>query len=389
MTDEGSHHTQDDQHDEPKLIPGPSGGVGVLLAVMEVKKSLLGGVGRTGTNDFHHFDFRKADAVNDALAQPMVDAQLLLLPWADSGERFHFVTNSGGQDSLLMHAVTFRLFYAEDGSSLIFRMSSQGQGNTPYSSGSAMSYAYKYAMSVLFNIPYGDERFDLDSGPADFERNRVASPPMDDWQRAGWDGRDSHDAFYAQVFNHLKDLKAAVSTSEGTDREVADAELQAAKSYLMGVQAMNADGYLKLIPAAVSSDIRNRLLRDEAFEPEPTNGGGLRDLWKQVATELDYQPGATLLLPEIVAALRSADPDRTIEEVDVMAVLSMEVRAGIMEQLDLSPDRAGWMVRGEKAEPPDQTEEIQRQSDARQARHDAAQEAKDDEPEPQPEPDGE
>ena len=310
---------------QPELVPGPHGQIGVLAAVLEVKRGMLPGVARAGEHA-QDFMYRKADDVVDGLAALLVEHGLILVPDVSVGDRHHFVTNRGNNDSLLMHSVTYRLYFT-DGSSLIGRVAAQAQGNTGYATGAAMSYAYKYFMSQVFNIPFQDQRMELDALEADNTIAAQASPPQDDYERAGWKDQAAHDTAMGQLREHMARIRAE-SDAEGPESAAARARATL-RTFLEKVGVLNTEGHLTMMSTQQWAQIVGELQFVEPFAPEPANTDGeprgdraaqLGEVMVALGGETDW-----VTFDELVVAMAEVGID---DPLDVTALTAIGTRAG-------------------------------------------------------------
>ena len=338
---------------QPELVPGPHGQIGVLAAVLEVKRGMLAGVGREGEHA-QDFMYRRADDVVDGLSALLVEHGLILVPDVAVGDRHHFVTNRGNNDSLLMHSVTYRLYFT-DGSSLIGRVAAQAQGNTGYATGAAMSYAYKYFMSQVFNIPFQDQRMELDALEADNAIDAQASPPQDDYERAGWKDQAAHDTAMGQLREHMTKIRDE-SEREGPESAAARAR-STLRTFLGKVGVLNDAGHLTMMSTQQWAQIVGELQFVEPFAPEPatTDGEPIGDRAAQLRTAVVELGGETewVTFDELVIAMAEVGID---DPLDVTALTAIGTRAGWLMHTTLTDDEHGEDQRAWRISPTDEPE---------------------------------
>lgn len=311
----------------PALTPGPDGAVGVLAAIMAVRGELLAGVGTDSTNDHFRFNYRSADAVVNAIARPMHDAGLMLVPSVQLGERHHFEAGRSA-DSLLAYHVTYSLFHT-DGSSLTGGVVSQAQGNTAYASGAAMSYAIKYFCSQVFGIPFHDARMDLESDEHTADVEEKASPRLDDWQRRGWTDQRQHDEARTRLMRFMKSKKTAADGKAPESDEAV--ELAQIRTWLKHIEVIGPSGHVpKLVTAEQMTQVGGKYFADDPFGDDEPNESA------------DPEAGQQQLRGAVLACLKSnvdpGEPDDPATETVNLGVIGQyldgaEVHYGSPENL--------------------------------------------------------
>ena len=149
---------------QPILTPGRDGGTAIVGALIETMKAI--GVvgkerrhtGKQGEGSTGQWNYRSGDDVVNAVQPALVEANVLNVPTVRSHSRTKL-----GNSSCLELQLRYTLISGEDGSSLAVDVISHGVGNTAFTTGAAMSYGLKYALSQLFMIPFDDTKLDLES----------------------------------------------------------------------------------------------------------------------------------------------------------------------------------------------------------------------------------
>jgi ERF superfamily len=111
------------------------------------------GIDKGNTNTQQGFNFRGIDDVLNALAVPLVEAKLLILPRVVERVQSERVTKSGGTQYHVVLRVDFLLTSARDGSSVLVTFMGEAADTADKATSKAMSMAYKYMAFDTFCIP--------------------------------------------------------------------------------------------------------------------------------------------------------------------------------------------------------------------------------------------
>lgn len=128
--------------------------LGVHKAVVEVTKSLSAvGIGKDSRNQEQKFNYRGIDDVLNALSPLFAKHNLLITPNVLERTVIEGKTKSGGTLWKITVKVEYRVWSAEDGSSLVCTTYGEAMDSADKATNKAMSAAYKYLAIQLFAIP--------------------------------------------------------------------------------------------------------------------------------------------------------------------------------------------------------------------------------------------
>lgn len=128
--------------------------LGVHKAIVEVTKSLSTvGIGKDSRNQEQKFNYRGIDDVLNALSPLYAKNHLLITPNVLERTVIEGKTKSGGTLWKITVKVEYRVWSAEDGSSLVCTTYGEAMDSADKATNKAMSAAYKYLAIQLFAIP--------------------------------------------------------------------------------------------------------------------------------------------------------------------------------------------------------------------------------------------
>jgi hypothetical protein len=152
----------------------------IFAAILEVKNALAReGVGKNQTNSQQQYKFRGIDDIMNAMAAPLVNAGIIVVPRVISRTQDVFVTENKKRVTSVALDVEF-IFVAKDGSQITARIQSEASDYADKATNKAISFAMKYAFISVFNIPVvgaDDGDFESPGNDAD-ERAPVAHKPQ-------------------------------------------------------------------------------------------------------------------------------------------------------------------------------------------------------------------
>lgn len=142
-----------------------STGIGVYKAIARVQAYLASeGVAKEAKNTQQGWKFRSIDSVYNAIARPMSEAGLCILPRMIEREVQSRQSKTGGTMTHVILKVEYDLVAAEDGSKHTISAYGESMDSGDKAFGKAMSYAYKNAIIEAFAIPVeGDGENDADA----------------------------------------------------------------------------------------------------------------------------------------------------------------------------------------------------------------------------------
>jgi ERF superfamily len=162
-----------------QTTPAPVGKI--FQAILAVKRHLASeGVGKNQKNAQQGYSFRGIDDIMNAMAAPLVNAGITVVPNVLSRTQDVFITDSKKRVTSVALDTEFR-FVADDGSYMTARIQSEASDYADKATNKAISFGLKYAFISVFNIPVvgaddgdfespGNEVVDQSDGP-------VASAP--------------------------------------------------------------------------------------------------------------------------------------------------------------------------------------------------------------------
>ena len=153
----------------------------IFAAILEVKNALAReGVGKNQTNSQQQYKFRGIDDIMNAMAAPLVNAGIIVVPRVISRTQDIFITESKKRVTSVVLDVEFIFVAAKDGSQITARIQSEASDYADKATNKAISFAMKYALISVFNIPVvgaDDGDFESPGNDAD-ERAPVAHKPQ-------------------------------------------------------------------------------------------------------------------------------------------------------------------------------------------------------------------
>lgn len=140
----------------------------VLVAIQQVKRALAEqGVGKSRENQEQRFKFRGIDDILNALAAPMVNANLIVLPNVEERKEVVHEQQDGNRIKRFTRVslnIRFQFVSSVDGSAINARIQSEASDHSDKATNKAISFAMKYAYISVFNIPVvGAEDGDFES----------------------------------------------------------------------------------------------------------------------------------------------------------------------------------------------------------------------------------
>jgi hypothetical protein len=140
----------------------------VLVAIQQVKRALAEqGVGKSRENQEQRFKFRGIDDILNALAAPMVNANLIVLPNVEERKEVVHEQQDGARIKRFTRValnIRFQFVSSVDGSAINARIQSEASDHSDKATNKAISFAMKYAYISVFNIPVvGAEDGDFES----------------------------------------------------------------------------------------------------------------------------------------------------------------------------------------------------------------------------------
>lgn len=146
----------------------------VYEAINQVTAVMAGeGIAKGRKNLQQNYTFRGIDDVYSALARPLADAKLCILPRVMSRETSERATKSGGVSFYVVLDVEFDFVSAVDGSKHTIRTVGEAMDTADKATNKAMSAAMKYACLMTFQIPTEGDN-DADSS----HHERVPAQPQ-------------------------------------------------------------------------------------------------------------------------------------------------------------------------------------------------------------------
>ncbi|HVL59804.1 MAG TPA: ERF family protein, partial [Microbacterium sp.] len=144
------------------------------------------GIAKGRKNDQQGYRFRGIDDVYNAIARPLADAKLCILPRVVERTVTERPTKSGGVSTYVVLEVEFDLVSAVDGSKHTIRTMGEAMDTADKATNKAMSAAMKYACMLAFQIPTeGDNDADAHHPePSDLTRKLSASIEWGQWEKA-------------------------------------------------------------------------------------------------------------------------------------------------------------------------------------------------------------
>ena len=158
-----------------QTTPPPVGKI--FGAILAVKRHLAEtGVGKNQKNAQQGYSFRGIDDIMNAMAAPLVNAGITVVPNVLSRTQDIFVTDSKKRVTSVSLDTEFR-FVADDGSYLTARIQSEASDYADKATNKAISFALKYAFISVFNIPVvGADDGDFESPGNDAAESVAAAP---------------------------------------------------------------------------------------------------------------------------------------------------------------------------------------------------------------------
>lgn len=151
----------------------------IFAALLQVKKHLAtAGVGKDRKNTQQGYSFRGIDDILNAMAAPLVNAGITILPRVNSRTSSVHITE---KKQLLTSVAldTDFIFVAEDGSSVTARIQSEASDYADKATNKAISFGMKYAFIAVFNIPVvGADEGDFESPGNEVDQPAVAAAPQ-------------------------------------------------------------------------------------------------------------------------------------------------------------------------------------------------------------------
>lgn len=132
----------------------------VYQAIAQVAKAMSKvGIGKDSVAEGGgaRFKFRGVDAVQNAIAVPLYEAQLVIIPRVMERTCTERATKSGGVASYVVLVVDFDFVSAVDGSMHTARTMGEAMDTSDKATNKAMSAAYKYVCFEVFCIPTAGE----------------------------------------------------------------------------------------------------------------------------------------------------------------------------------------------------------------------------------------
>lgn len=156
----------------------------IFAAILQVKKHLAAeGVAKAQKNQQQGYAFRGIDDIMNAMAAPLVNAGIIVVPRVNfRTQTVDVVKSSSGKDQRITSVAldTDFLFIADDGSSVTARIQSEASDYADKATNKAISFGMKYAFISVFNIPVvGADDGDFESPGNDAERPAVAGKQQD------------------------------------------------------------------------------------------------------------------------------------------------------------------------------------------------------------------
>lgn len=142
------------------------------------------GIPKARRNEQQGYRFRGIDDVYGALARPLADAKLCILPRVVERTVTERPTKSGGVSTYVVLDVEFDLVSAVDGSKHTIRTMGEAMDTADKATNKAMSAAMKYACMLAFQIPTeGDNDADAhDPEPSGLARQLEQSIDWKAWE---------------------------------------------------------------------------------------------------------------------------------------------------------------------------------------------------------------
>ena len=168
----------------------------VYAAISKVAAAMASeGVAKTRTNEHQRYKFRGIDEVMNALARPLVDAGLVVLPRIVRRECEERESKDGKRLNLVTVEAEYDFVAVEDGSRHTVRTFGEASDSSDKATNKAMSAAYKYALFETFCIPTeGDNDADATTHEIAPRAKSAREARTDgDWQRIEADVRAQED----------------------------------------------------------------------------------------------------------------------------------------------------------------------------------------------------
>lgn len=115
------------------------------------------GIGKNRKNESQGFKFRGIDDVMNRMAQHLVDADLVIVPYIRSREVHERVNSRGNPLFYVTVQVDFTVYSTEDGSSVVCSVPGEAMDSGDKATNKALSIAYKYMAFQLFAIPIDED----------------------------------------------------------------------------------------------------------------------------------------------------------------------------------------------------------------------------------------
>lgn len=140
----------------------------VLVAIQQVKRALAEqGIGKSRQNQEQQFKFRGIDDILNALAAPLVNANLIVFPHVEERKEVVHEQQDGNRIKRFTRValnIRFQFISSVDGSAIDARIQSEASDHSDKATNKAISFAMKYAYIAVFNIPVvGAEDGDFES----------------------------------------------------------------------------------------------------------------------------------------------------------------------------------------------------------------------------------
>jgi hypothetical protein len=195
-------------------------GIGVLKAMLDVMREVTHvDKGDMFSGGGASYKFRGVDRVVQALAGAMRTHGLVMTPTCQAvPEWIPTVTSKGGNSNVVRVLVTYRIYCAEDGSSIEVTTPGEAMDTGDKAVSKAMSVAWRTALIQAFNLPTGEPdpdsvNYQLGNGKpttraeAAMQRTAARDAALDEWRGLLRDAGTDRAAL-VKLYNDAKRAKA-------------------------------------------------------------------------------------------------------------------------------------------------------------------------------------
>lgn len=191
--------------------------LGVLRAIQSVSRAMATyGIGKNDKNASQGFNFRGIDSVLDALATPLVDAGLIVLPQVVDRVATERPTKAGGVQYHVALTVHFRLTAVEDGSTEYVTFQGEASDAGDKATSKALSMAYKYFAFQTFCIPVKglDDADHETPAPSAPKASKPATKPQSDAPAQPLPENDTEIGALSEADVVLAEIRGAKTSAE-------------------------------------------------------------------------------------------------------------------------------------------------------------------------------